>query len=36
MSPILQNHYLLAVHDIRRSADFYVQTLGFRIVAENR
>jgi catechol 2,3-dioxygenase-like lactoylglutathione lyase family enzyme len=34
MSSILQNHYVLAVHDARRSADFYVQMLGFRIVAE--
>jgi catechol-2,3-dioxygenase len=34
MSPILQNHYPLAVHDLWRSADFYVQTLGFQIVAE--
>jgi catechol 2,3-dioxygenase-like lactoylglutathione lyase family enzyme len=32
MSSILQNHYVLAVHDVRRSADFYVQMLGFRIV----
>jgi len=32
MSPILQNHYVLAVHDLRRSADFYVQMLGFSIV----
>jgi catechol 2,3-dioxygenase-like lactoylglutathione lyase family enzyme len=34
MSPILQNHYVLAVHDARRSADFYVRMLGFRIVVE--
>ena len=34
MSPILQNHYVLAVHDIRKSADFYVQLLGFTIVAQ--
>jgi len=34
MSSILQNHYVLAVHDARRSAEFYVQMLGFRIVAE--
>lgn len=34
MSSILQNHYVLAVHDARRSADFYVRMLGFRIVAE--
>jgi catechol 2,3-dioxygenase-like lactoylglutathione lyase family enzyme len=30
MSPILQNHYVLAVHDARRSAVFYVRMLGFR------
>jgi catechol 2,3-dioxygenase-like lactoylglutathione lyase family enzyme len=34
MSSILQNHYVIAVHDARRSADFYVQMLGFQIVAE--
>lgn len=34
MSTILQNHYVLAVHDVRRSAEFYVRMLGFRIVAE--
>jgi catechol 2,3-dioxygenase-like lactoylglutathione lyase family enzyme len=34
MSPILQNHYVLAVRDIRRSADFYVRILGFQIVRE--
>ena len=34
MSPILQNHYVLAVHNVRRSAEFYVQMLGFRIVNE--
>ena len=34
MSTILQNHYVLAVHDVRRSAEFYVTMLGFRIVAE--
>lgn len=34
MSPILQNHYVLAVHDARKSADFYVQMLGFRVAAE--
>ena len=34
MSPILQNHYVLAVPDVRRSADFYVRMLGFRIVRE--
>ena len=34
MSPILQNHYVLAVHDARRSAAFYVEMLGFHIVME--
>jgi len=34
MSPILQNHYVLAVHDVRRSANFYVEMLGFQIVRE--
>jgi catechol 2,3-dioxygenase-like lactoylglutathione lyase family enzyme len=34
MSPILQNHYVLAVHDVRRSAQFYVEMLGFQIVQE--
>ena len=34
MSPILQNQYVLAVRDARRSADFYVQMLGFRVVME--
>ena len=34
MSPILQNHYVLAVHEVRRSANFYVEMLGFQIVRE--
>ena len=34
MSAILQNHYVLAVHDVKRSAEFYVKMLGFEIVAE--
>jgi predicted enzyme related to lactoylglutathione lyase len=34
MSTILQNHYVLAVHDVRRSADFYIRMLGFQISAE--
>ena len=34
MSPIRQNHYVLAVHDLRRSAEFYVNVLGFRVVHE--
>ena len=28
------NHFVLAVHDLRRSANFYVQMLASRIVAE--
>ena len=35
LSPILQNHHVLAVHAARRSADFYVEMLGFKIVAEH-
>ena len=31
---ILQNHYVLAVHNVRESARFYTQKLGFQIVAE--
>jgi catechol 2,3-dioxygenase-like lactoylglutathione lyase family enzyme len=34
MPTILQNRYVLAVHDARESARFYVDALGFRIVAE--
>jgi catechol 2,3-dioxygenase-like lactoylglutathione lyase family enzyme len=34
MPTILQNHYVLAVHDVRVSAKFFVEALGFRIVAE--
>lgn len=34
MPTILQNHYVLAVHDARRSADFYVRMLGFDVIAE--
>jgi catechol 2,3-dioxygenase-like lactoylglutathione lyase family enzyme len=34
MSPILQNHYVLAVRDARQSAKFYVEMLGFQIVGE--
>ena len=34
MSTILQNHYVLAVPDVQRSAEFYVRVMGFRIVAE--
>ena len=32
---ILQNHYVLAVHDARKSARFYADALGFRIVHED-
>ena len=35
MAIILQNHYVLAVHDVRVSAAFYVDLLDFRIVAEH-
>lgn len=31
---ILQNHYVLAVHNVRQSAAFYVDKLGFEVVAE--
>lgn len=34
MSQILQNHYVLAVHDIRKSAGFFVDKLGFQVTAE--
>jgi catechol 2,3-dioxygenase-like lactoylglutathione lyase family enzyme len=34
MPEILQNHYVLAVHDMRREAAFYVDNLGFRISNE--
>lgn len=34
MPTILQNHHVLAVHDMRKSAAFYVGALGFEIVAE--
>ena len=34
MPTILQNHYVLAVHDVKRSARFYVDVLGFEIVSE--
>ena len=34
MPTILQNHYVLAVHDVRKSAAFYVDMLGFEVVAE--
>lgn len=34
MAKILQNHYVLAVHDIKVSAAFYVDKLGFEVVME--
>jgi uncharacterized glyoxalase superfamily protein PhnB len=34
MPTILQNHYVLAVHDVRASARFYVDVLDFKIHAE--
>ena len=34
MSAILQNHYVLAVHDVRASAAFFVDALGFEVVNE--
>ena len=34
MPAILQNHYVLAVPDVRASAAFFVDALGFRIVNE--
>jgi catechol 2,3-dioxygenase-like lactoylglutathione lyase family enzyme len=32
---ILQNHYVLAVHSIRESTEFYVGILGFHVVHED-
>lgn len=34
MPTILQNHYVLAVHNVRESARFYVEVLGFTVAAE--
>jgi catechol 2,3-dioxygenase-like lactoylglutathione lyase family enzyme len=34
MPTILQNHYVLAVRNVRTSAQFFVDVLGFIIVAE--
>ncbi len=31
---ILQNHYVLAVRNVRESATFYVEKLGFKMVAD--
>jgi catechol 2,3-dioxygenase-like lactoylglutathione lyase family enzyme len=33
MGKILQNHFVLAVHDLQKSAEFF-QALGFEVVAE--
>ena len=33
MGRILQNHYVLAVHDIQKSSEFF-QALGFEVVAQ--
>jgi len=32
MAEILANHYVLAVHDAEKSAEWFVRTLGFDIV----
>lgn len=34
MPRILRHHYVLAVHDVRASAVFYVDALGFEVVDE--
>jgi catechol 2,3-dioxygenase-like lactoylglutathione lyase family enzyme len=34
MPQILQNHYVLAVHDIQKTADFFVGGLGFEVTLE--
>ncbi len=34
MPQILQNHYVLAVHDIKKSASFFVDNLGFQVTVE--
>ena len=34
MPAILQNHYVLAVHNLRESARFFVDVLGFKITME--
>ena len=31
---ILQSHYVLAVRDLKRSAGFFVDALGFEVAAE--
>jgi catechol-2,3-dioxygenase len=32
---ILQNHYVLAVHNVRESAKFYADVIGFRVMHED-
>jgi catechol 2,3-dioxygenase-like lactoylglutathione lyase family enzyme len=34
MPTILQNHYVLAVHNVRESARFYVEALGFSVTSD--
>jgi len=34
MPKILQNHYVIAVHDMRKEAQFYVDNLGFSVCNE--
>jgi uncharacterized glyoxalase superfamily protein PhnB len=34
MPKILQNHHVLAVHNVRESAKFYVDALGFTITSD--
>jgi uncharacterized glyoxalase superfamily protein PhnB len=34
MPKILQNHYVLAVHNVRESAKFYVEALGFTLTSD--
>ncbi len=35
MPTILQNHYVLAVHNVRESARFYVDVLGFAVTLDS-
>ena len=35
MPTILQNHYVLAVHNVRESSRFYVDVLGFQVVSDH-
>lgn len=34
MPEIVRHHYVLAVHDVRRSAEWYMNMLGFEIMME--